>query len=1424
MKYMSHSRIRREIYFTFVLILHSHFVASQQIDWEAMPSIEASAITNYDIEQGLSAFCLEETFTDPTGRLWLNPCRDLEMHQGDSFFQFDGNRSYNIPLGATDSTAAVSSWFVNGVNPAGQLFGANLNLTNTFIFDPGSRESKIFSFRESEKVVSLSNTDQGTIVITQSPSAYIFYEVSLSGQKELLTLPIEVSSDPFLLLNPTAQSGSNLWLLHENKGLVYYDAAQNKAQFYRWKKILGADLDTERRLRITTTPKGEPMIFLAQAGGFFTFDKKTEKLAAVEPLNELIANIEYLDRVGIKYYQDNSGNTIIDLIYSNPRSSADQVLILMDATGSLYEFQSVVNQLSLQGRYSEILPDSRALLANCVSGADFRKEALISTDGGLFGVEMRSFQAIKAHLRSWASRGIIEPSSDQLLIITDNSYCSAVNVKTGEESVALDDPGRFICGEDLVVPSYAQVVPEGKDAIWLPSEKESLIRYSKADQTCQKYEVGQSFEKFARLGKAEIALVNNQNELYLYNFQREETRPFLVAGKVLNIGGKANELFVGKNGVLWIASLNGLWKVDITAGQVTRIGQDQGLKDKRVMCIHEMNSGKLWLGLMAGGLHIYDPQAGLEKVIDTGNGLSNNTVVGILSDEDGDRWVSTFSGITVLSSEGDVLFKLYEKDGLSHKEFNRYSYLKTESGQLAFGTVAGVNILEPGAIKDFHLKKGNINIYLTEVEHFDHKSGRDISTRGQFDQLQKIILPATHRYLKLNFALSDYIHTQQQTFSYQLIASKNFDRAIIAENRWTDLGNSSELSLNNLPVGDHILLIRGKDQKGQVIEQMIELPLRVRPFFYKTWWFYLICTLPFLLLGFLWVWRTVDEKRRLEMEVSKRTQQIEQDKAVIERQASELQELDEMKSRFFTNISHEFRTPLTVITGMTSQIKQNPDQWLGKGLELIHRNSQQLLSLINQILDLRKLESGALKVHLIQSDILAYLRYITGSFAPLAQSNGIKVHFLTELSILQMDYAPDKLLHIISNLLSNAIKYTPAGGDIYVHVGEKDGNIGQRLSIQIKDTGQGISSEALPYIFDRFYQVENLASQKPQGSGIGLALTHELVQLLGGSITVKSQPNKGTSFTLLFPIQRNAPLQNFAPDSTTTIVSDLSPITPVATHPGNDSVEDTEGSTQDSSSAPSLLIVEDNPDVQLYLRSCLQDHYQLMMAQNGQTGIDLALAEVPDLIISDVMMPVKNGYELCETLKQDERTSHIPIVILSAKADFESRLTGLQKRADAYLTKPFQQEELQVTLENLFAIRRELQRKYADAPFVLSAAIPLPQEGPSNLENAFLEKLRQFILDHIDDTQLSTERICQEMGMSKANIYRKLKALTNLSLSHFIRQIRLQKAQELLLDPQLNISEVAYAVGFADPYYFSRIFSETFQQSPTQFRADKIKT
>ncbi len=539
----------------------------------------------------------------------------------------------------------------------------------------------------------------------------------------------------------------------------------------------------------------------------------------------------------------------------------------------------------------------------------------------------------------------------------------------------------------------------------------------------------------------------------------------------------------------------------------------------------------------------------------------------------------------------------------------------------------------------------------------------------------------------------------------------------------------------------------------------------------------------------------------------------------LERQANEkLKALDQLKSHFFTNISHEFRTPLTIITGMAQQIKADPEMWLEKGNDLIIRNSQHLLSLVNQILDLRKLESGTLKLQLVQHNIIPYLQHLSDSFAALASSNGVKIHFLCSLEKLEMDFDPEKLLYILSNLLSNALKFTPKGGDIYVQVNYHQNTDAETLVIQVKDTGRGIPAEDLPHIFDRFYQVEDLEYQKKPGSGIGLSLVKELINLFNASIEVESKLNKGTNFILSFPITRTAPHKEVDVEGTSFLNQNQVFSSTIENSNSNaDDLDDQEKIT-DTQSIPTLLIAEDNKDVQLYLKSFLETHYQLIFAENGQIGIDIALEEVPDIIISDVMMPIKDGFELCDTLKKDDRTSHIPIVMLTAKADFDSRITGLQKEADAYLTKPFYQEELLLILHNLLEIRRKLQMKYAADSINPTIDSSSGKNPKSNLEDAFLQKLHQITVTHMDNPELSTGFICKEMGMSKTNIFRKLKALTGLSLSHFIRNIRLRKAKEMLSDPFLNITDVAYAVGFSDPKYFSRIFSEIFQQSPSEFR------
>ncbi|MEO1415038.1 MAG: response regulator [Bacteroidota bacterium] len=521
-----------------------------------------------------------------------------------------------------------------------------------------------------------------------------------------------------------------------------------------------------------------------------------------------------------------------------------------------------------------------------------------------------------------------------------------------------------------------------------------------------------------------------------------------------------------------------------------------------------------------------------------------------------------------------------------------------------------------------------------------------------------------------------------------------------------------------------------------------------------------------------------------------------------DQRAKFLEELDQLKSRFFTNLSHEFRTPLTVILGMSAQIAKDPSRWLQRGNQLIQRNSNHLLDLVNQILDLRKLESGQMELRLHQADILIELRYISESFQSYAQTKNISLSFQTDEQEIWMDYDREKIYRITNNLLSNAIKFTPQGGQVILSIS----NQGTHLLLTIRDTGMGIPEDQLTLIFDRFYQVDGSSTREGEGTGIGLALTQELLKLMKGDIKVESTPGEGSKFSIALPITQNEPriLHGQQKDKPVEIF-----------HVGTEAEYTGRSAYAAQTALPSLLIIEDNPGIVEYLYSCLEDQYELFSAPDGEAGIEAALEQVPDLIITDVMMPGKNGYEVVETLKLDERTSHIPVVILTAKADQASRLEGFQRGADAYLPKPFDQKELEIRLAKLLEIRQRLQQRYQDG-LVPEASSEDPQ---IQMEDAFIIQARALIIKHLDDSNYRGDALMKAMGLSRTNLHRKLKALTGLSSSRFIRKVRVEEACKMMLeDPNLRVSEIAYATGFSDPKYFNRVFSEYKGLSPSEWR------
>jgi signal transduction histidine kinase/DNA-binding response OmpR family regulator len=564
----------------------------------------------------------------------------------------------------------------------------------------------------------------------------------------------------------------------------------------------------------------------------------------------------------------------------------------------------------------------------------------------------------------------------------------------------------------------------------------------------------------------------------------------------------------------------------------------------------------------------------------------------------------------------------------------------------------------------------------------------------------------------------------------------------------------------------------------------LQLSLQVKPPWYRSNLAYLTYLVLFLSLAFLYYKITLQRK-------------------LAGQEAKRLQDLDDLKSRFITNITHEFRTPLTIILGYLDNLKErlSTKKEIISSLETIEKNSNNLLGLVNQMLDLAKLEQGKLQLNYKNSDAVSYIKHLTNSFLSIAEDHKIKLLFASEQKEIKMDFDAEKLRQIITNLLSNALKFTSEEKKVEITLSQITKKDKPQLKIEVKDQGIGISGKDLNTIFDRFYQAQSDTFKISQGTGIGLALTKELAHLMNGSISVISEIGTGSTFTLLLPITQNA-------QKTTVTTEDFHATI------GKTEVLPTVGISNKAANNH-ILIVEDNTDIANYISSCLSDSYQITHVLDGSKGLEKAVEQIPDLIISDVMMPVMDGFEMTQKLQQHEATNHIPVIILTSKAMQEDKIEGLESGADAYLTKPFSKKELQIRIANLIAKRKILQERY-QTEVVVQQKKEVKASTDKNI--IFLNKAIDCIHLFIEDNTFNSEKLAKELGLSDSQLYRKLKAISNTSTAIFIRNIRLEKAKELLQTTDLTISEIAYATGFNDPSWFSKTFKTTFGESPTEIR------
>ena len=562
--------------------------------------------------------------------------------------------------------------------------------------------------------------------------------------------------------------------------------------------------------------------------------------------------------------------------------------------------------------------------------------------------------------------------------------------------------------------------------------------------------------------------------------------------------------------------------------------------------------------------------------------------------------------------------------------------------------------------------------------------------------------------------------------------------------------------------------------------------------------------------------------------------QLQKESLLKRKETEKLQEIDRIKTIFFTNISHEFRTPLTLILGPSEKIlSDEANENTKKEAALIKRNATRLLTLVNQLLDLSKLEAGKLKLQVSKGNIVSFVKGVAMSFESLAKRKNIQLIMSSDNDDIELYFDKDKMAKILSNLISNAFKFTREGGEVIVLVkfshtelvsaSSYSSEIPNQIrndkivTIRVKDTGKGISEEDLPKLFDRFYQVD---ASEHEGTGIGLALTKELVELHHGNIRVLSRIGEGSEFIFELPLGRehfnndeiiieketeNNVMNNLPTNNLTEVITGNMNKDNYLSRLDEDFIETTEDKNI-------ILIVEDNIDVREYIKDSLSSDYLFEEAINGEQGLIKAEQIIPDLIISDIMMPKMDGNELSGKIKNNEKTSHIPVILLTAKSELESKLEGLETGADDYLTKPFDTKELQIRIKNLIGIRKKLQDKYSRGDYV---PVKRGKKKLSNLEELFMNKVTEVINKHLSEEDFSIEQFGKEVGMDRVQLHRKLKALSGKSPSNYLRSVRLVKAKRMISEKKGNVSEIAYAVGFSSPTYFTRCFREEFGRAPS---------
>lgn len=902
-----------------------------------------------------------------------------------------------------------------------------------------------------------------------------------------------------------------------------------------------------------------------------------------------------------------------------------------------------------------------------------------------------------------------------------------------------------------------------------------------------------------------IALKDPDGETGIRNYSKNDRPGGLQSNRVTTI-------LEDRNNRVWIGTGGGLHLYRPETDDFEHFRQVRNdprtLSSSIINCLWEDRRGRLWIGT-PNGLNLARPEdrGGWSfSCLQESDGLPDSYINAILEDAEGNLWISTNGGISKFNPETEVFYNYDRSNGLQGNAFSPGAAFRASDGVLYFGGLYGLNYFAPADIRNKNLKDKprvvltSLKIFNDEVGVGEKQRGRAVLEKG-IPHTGSITLNHRQNMFSLEFSALDFHAPDKNLYSYKL---EGF------EEEWTSPSYHRTVTYTNLEPGNYTFRVRAANNSRVWNEEGASLHIRVLPPPWATVWAYFLYALVFMAL--LLAYR----------HISLRQSRLIHNLKLSQMERAKDREMAELKTRFFTNITHELRTPLTLISGPVQQLLRDESRSAEKSREwllMIHHNTRRLLSLVNRLLDFRKAETGHMRLEVAEGNIVRFAREVFLSFQEMAHRKEVDYRFEADADRIPLYFDRDKMEIVLCNLLTNAFKYSPPESQIvlrlqacYHPAGALPAVLaGGYCEISVEDNGRGMSADLVERIFDRFYQIAQADSAQMIGTGIGLALVKNLIELHHGFIDVNSEPGRGSTFRIRLPFGPG----HFKPDQIIADFKDSEHVSHYHVQMAREevaaSLATTNGHNREKETVEAL-IVEDNEEIRSFVRGIFEAKYKVYEAGNGWQALDLALEKIPDIIISDIMMPEMDGLSLCTRLKKDERTSHIPIILLTARTDAVFKVEGYSSGADAYVTKPFNAEVLSAQVAALLESRQKLKKHYGKKITLEPSDIEI-----TSLDEKFIKKAIRVVEENLQNADFTTQFLAQETAMSQSTLYRKIKALTGKSVNAFIRDVRLKRAAQLLQASQLNVSEVAYRVGFGDVKYFRKCFREQFGKTPTEY-------